>query len=244
MKFSVYGSVLFLMANLSQAVAQPDSTARSTYFIEQSALPSSKGSLAYNNYYAIVNSIAYHVTERLKISAGVVVIPGRPPFYAAVQYTLPITNQVFAGGSVGYYQLEYSERRSSYVVVPQLLLTVGNRQINTTVNGGVARGRFLFGGSLFPAAINLPNQVNLVVGLSHRRPLTKELSFITQNAYVSSTAPVGSRYAQVVLTSAGGAWNFGRNALKIGASAVFYPKSEQGSLSNFLPFLGYSYFIQ
>jgi hypothetical protein len=239
--------ILLLSASCSsQVVAQIDSSARSTYFLEQSALPIPKGSLVFNNYYVLVNSFTYSLNERLKISAGLMITTeGRPPFYANAQYSIPLGGNVFVGGSIGFYQIDYSQDRSNYVIVPQLVVTKGDHQINTTLTGGVIRGKYLVGTGFFSSSmINLPSWVNLMLSLSHRRPLNKELSLITQNVYVSAQAPVGSRYSEVILLSGGLGWHLQRSTLKGGLGVLLFPKSEQGSWSSALPFLGYSYMIR
>lgn len=247
MKLSVPIFLLLISLCYDKTVAQSisDSTAESTYFIEQNALPTLKGRLVYNNYYVLGNSVAFQLTERIKISAGIVLVPQRPPFYATVQYSIPVGRDLFVGGSLGYYQIDYSADRSNYVFVPQLLITKGNQFINTTITGGVVRGQFLLGGSFLSSAINLPSRVNLVLSVSHRRSISKELYIITQNAFVSAQAPSGSRYKEILLLSGGIGWQlYPRSTLKAGVGALFFPKGEQNDRSGFLPFLGYSYVIR
>lgn len=247
MKKGGFSAFLFFVIIIStfQSIAQSDSTFQSTYFLEQNALPSKKGSLIYNNYYVVANSITYNLTDRLKVSTGIILIPQRPPFYASIQYIVPIAEKIFVSGSLGYYQLKYTKNESSQVFFPQLIVSTGNQNVNTSFSAGVVRGKFLFGGGLlFPSAINLPNRVNLILSLSHRRPLTRTLSFITQNAYISSEAPLGSLYSEILIFSLGGAWQEKRSALKVGVSGVYFTKSESGKPSTYLPFLGFSYLIR
>lgn len=230
----------------SQVVAQTDSSARSTYFLEQSALPSPKGRLVYNNYYVLVNSLTYSLNERLKVSAGIMITPGgSPPLFANAQYSIPLGSHLFIGGNIGFYQIEYGQGRSSYAVVPQLVITKGDHQINTTLTGGVIRGQYLVGNNfLLSSTINLPSRVNMILSLSHRRPLSKDLSLITQNVYISAQAPVGSQFSEIILLSGGIGWHLQRSTLKGGLGVMLFPKSEQSVWSSPFPFLGYSYMIR
>lgn len=239
--------LLFLLTIVYRpVVAQKDSTTQSAYFLEQSAIVSKKGTLVYNNYYVLINSVSYTIIDGLKVSAGALIVNQRPPFFAHVQYSFPIAPQLYIGGSLGYYQLDYDEYRSNYIIVPQVLVTTGNQQINTTFNTGIVRGRFLFGGGfLTPSVVNLPSRVNWVLGLSHRRPLYKDLSLITQNTYVSAQAPANSRYSELLVLSLGAAWQLERkHTLKVGLSAIYYPKEGTIKPSSFIPFLGYSLSIK
>jgi hypothetical protein len=243
MKVHLLLFVLFL-TSARQLSAQQDSSTRSTYFLEQSALTYPKGSLSYNNYYLLLNSITYNITERLKVSAGVL-ISEKPPLYVNVQYSFPVSHKVFLGGSVGFYQLDYSPRRSSYLIAPQVLCTIGDRHVNTTLSAGIVRGRFLFSeGFLFPSTFNLPDRVNLALSVSHRRPLSKELSLITQNAYISILYPSNKSYQDILTLSGGLAWHLQRSTLKGGLGAVVFPNGEQGRQVTLLPFVGYSYAIK
>jgi hypothetical protein len=244
LKVSLLVFILFF-TGATPLVAQQDSSTRSTYFLEQSAFPYPKGSLSYNNYYLLANSIAYNVTERLKVAAGVLISSDRPPFYVNVQYSFPLSPKVSLGGSVGFYQVYYSSTRSSYLIAPQVLCTIGNQQVNTTVSAGVVRGRFLFGGGfLLPSSVNLPDRVNLSLSISHRRSISKELSLITQNAYISAQLTNGNRYADIFLLSGGLAWHLNRNTIKGGLGAVLLPDSEQDRRATLLPFVGYAYTIK
>jgi hypothetical protein len=207
MKTELYLSLFFITVIYSEVIAQQDPVRQSTYFLEQSALPSTKGSLVYNNYYVFANSLSYTIIENLRVSVGVLITPSRPPLYAIVQYTFPIANKLYVGGSMGYYQLEYDKSGSSQVIIPQVLITTGNPFNHTSFSVGVVRGHFLFGSGIFtPSPINLPSKVNLLMSLSHRRPIAKSISLITQNAYISADAPAGSRYSEILLFSLGGAW--------------------------------------
>ncbi|MFD2571960.1 hypothetical protein ACFSUS_15055 [Spirosoma soli] len=234
------------LTHILQAQTSPDTSSRATYFLEQHALLTPKGQLVYNNYYVLANSFTYHITERLKVSAGVLITGQNPPVYGTIQYSVQIGQNMYVGANLGYYQLDYDKPKSSYLVVPQLLLTKGNSQINTTFSGGVTRGRFLFGvgGFFSQTRVNLPSRVNLILSLSHRRPLTRELSFITQNVYVSAQAPVGSRYSELLMLSAGLGWHLQRNTLKAGLGTVLFLKGNEGSSSAVLPFVGYSYLLR
>ncbi|GAB3760128.1 hypothetical protein GCM10028817_35620 [Spirosoma pomorum] len=243
MKVHLHLFILFL-TSANQLSAQQDSSNRSTYFLEQSALTYPKGSLSYNNYYVLANSIAYNVTERLKVAAGVL-IAEKPPFYVNVQYSFPVGQNVYLGGSVGFYQLDYTSSRSSYLIAPQVLCTIGDRQVNTTLSAGVVRGRFLLGeGVILPATFNLPDRVNLALSVSHRRPLSKELSLITQNAYISILYPSNKGYQDILTVSGGLGWHLQRSTLKGGLGAVVFPNGEQGRQVTPLPFVGYSYTIK
>lgn len=237
-------AVLFFLT-ISHTSAQQDSLSKSSYFLDQSALPAPKGSFVYNNYYLLANSVTYYITERIKASAGILLTGNRPPFYGTVQYSIPVGRDLFIGGSIGYYQIDYSEYRSNHLIVPQLLITKGNRLTNTTFSGGVVRGQFLWRTGFFSPAINLPSRVNLILSLSHQRPINRELSLITQNLYISAQAPAGSRYSEILMLSAGIGWHLQqRGILKAGAGALFFPDGDQNNRTSFLPFIGYSYTIK
>ncbi|XAZ82018.1 hypothetical protein A6C57_27875 (plasmid) [Fibrella sp. ES10-3-2-2] len=233
--------LLVLSACYSKVAAQDDTIRQSNYFFEQSALSYPKRSLTYNNQYFIINSLMYQISNRLKFSAGTLITGERPPLYVTVQYAFPVSSNTNLGVSLGYFQITYDRYKSSYFVLPQVLLTKGDHRRNTTLSIGTTQGRFLLPGSFFnPMALNLPSRVNVLMSLSHRRPITKNISLISQNVYISSQVPTGSPYSNIFILSIGGGWHIDKNAIKIGMSALLFPNRNESKLANFLPFLGYS----
>ncbi|GAB3281162.1 hypothetical protein GCM10027347_56610 [Larkinella harenae] len=202
-----------------------------------------KGTFTYNNYYLLINSASYQVTNRVSVGAGVCILPvdvAAPPFSLQLQYSLPITNTIHLAANVTYYQVKYKPVKKGGLLAPQVLITAGNAKSNGTFGVSVLRGNLAFHDYGNGVAVAVPNKINLISSIAYSRHLFGDISLITQNHFIQTAGFLSKNYSNVWFLSLGGRLDYKRNAVKVGIVKLHYPNGDQVRFSRAYPFIGYS----
>lgn len=245
MKHSLLLSWL-LLAIPSIGISQTDSVrnySQASYFFQPSALPLPKGTLLYNNYYLLVNSVQYSLTGNLIAAGGFSLSPvSAPSLFARIQYSVPVTDKIHIGLTASYYRLSYDSPRRSHLFIPQILLTSGTPMSHGTFGMGLVRGNYWFtdfdGNWLF----NLPDQIRMTTSLSYSRQVWRQFHLVTQNHYFKGNNRIGQ--SEVVVFSLGAKYVLGKSAFKAGILKFYYPKGTAVRFSVAYPVASYSLTIR